>query len=118
MINWFSSKKWHIRNNKTRKSSDKNRGKHPALIVGATKEKYANIGITTNKYRGHHKNIKIEDIAKNQKEPSYLRDDLQLHNKSNFSEPLVGYKFSRKDKSKADRIIAKYKNKKKITAGR
>lgn len=106
MINWFNSKKWHFRNNEKRRN--KKNKKHPSLVVGETKNEYANFGLTHSKMRGHHKNLELKkNPKKDDKKTAYLRDDLQLNKKSDMKEKLNNYKLSSKDKTQVEILIKK-----------
>ena len=74
---------WHFRKNKHRKSGGKKIGGHPSLVFGESDDgsKFYNLELTHSKKRGHHKNIKIHN-PKDWSESSYIRDDIQLDQKS------------------------------------
>ena len=100
--------KWHFRKNKKRKCGTKNKGSHPALIIGETDDgtAYVNIGLTNSPKRGHHKNIKIHN-PQNWKEESFLRDDIRIDSKEYLSEILKNYKVCPEDIDKIWEIIKK-----------
>ena len=69
--------------------------------------------INKSKKRGHHKNIKLsENPDPENTENSYLRTDLQVHNKRHLVKILKNYKLSNDDIEKVLSIINKYINKK------
>lgn len=109
-MKFYNSKKWHFRDNQNRRNGDKNKGKHPSLIVGKTKDnkKFINIGLTHSTHRGHHKNIEIKDPT-NWKKSSYLRDDIQIDDVSKLQVILNDYRLHPNDKEKVFKIINKYK---------
>ena len=100
--------KWHFRNNIKRKFGKRNRGKHPSLIIGETKDgkSYINIGLTSSKKRGHHKNIEIHN-PQDWNKTSYLRDDIRIDLKEYLSEVLKDYKLCPNDIEKIANIIKK-----------
>lgn len=113
-MKWFSKKEWHFRENNARRKSNTKRGSHPSLIVGEDRDNYANIGITSKNKRGHHKNIKLSKNPKsNDFDDSYMRDDLQIHNKKHLVRILKDYKLADQDVDKVLKIINKYKDKNK-----
>lgn len=111
-MNFYKSNKWHFRNNSIRKKGKKNKGKHPSLIVGETKDnkKFINIGVTHAKYRGHHKNIEIKDPTDWNKF-SRIRDDISVTDKDKLKEILNNYKLHPNDVKKVLTLIEKYKKK-------
>ena len=103
----FKELPWHFRNNKKRKQK-KNKGHHPSLVIGESKDKskFVNIGLTSSKKRGHHKNIEIfnpEDWRKK----SYLRDDISEHPKEQMKEILYDYQLNPQDVEKVIKLIEK-----------
>ena len=100
--------KWHFRNNKKRKLSNKNRGKHPSLVVGETDDGkcYINIGLTRSPKRGHHRNVKIHNPQDWTKE-SYIRDDVRIDLKEHLSDILKDYNLCPEDIDKIWEIINK-----------
>ena len=102
----YSPNKWKFRKNRKRKNKDT--PYHPSIIVGEKDNKYANIGLTHNAKRGHHKNIPLhENPNKKDKRKSYLRTDLRFDDKEYLKEKLYGYKLSTKDIDKIYSIINK-----------
>lgn len=114
-IKWFKPNKWHFRKNVKRKSPNKSRGSkgHPSLVVGETKNQYANIGLTSSRKRGNHTNYSISNPEKNNNEPSYLRDDLGLNDKKDLKQILINYRLNSEDIEKVLKIIDKYEKKQK-----
>lgn len=104
----LNEKAWHFRNNTKRRNSSKQRGKHPALIVGVSLDgKYMlNIGITHSKKRGRHNNIEIRN-PQNWSKTSYLRKDIDLHPKECLREILLNYNLNPNDIMKVEKIIKK-----------
>ena len=100
--------KWHFRKNLKRKAGNKNKGSHPALVVGVTDDNksYLNIGLTNSPKRGHHKNIEIHN-PQNWSEKSYLRDDIKVDSKEYLSEILKDFKLCPDDINKIWEIIKK-----------
>ena len=100
---------WHFRDNENR-NKGKNKGKHPSLVFGETKDgtKYVNIGLTSSSKRGHHKNIEISN-PQNWKEKSYLRDDIKEDPKTKMQKILHDYNLNPKDTNKVLKLIDKYK---------
>lgn len=100
--------KWHFRNNTKRRIGNKNKGKHPSLVVAETDDgkSYLNIGLTKSAKRGHHKNIVIHN-PQNWSEISYLRDDIELDSKEFLREVLKDYKLCPDDIEKILEIINK-----------
>lgn len=100
--------KWHFRLNAKRKIAGKNKGKHPALVVGETDDgsSFVNIGLTKSSKRGHHKNVKIHN-PQNWEESSYLRDDIRVDSKEYLSKILEDYRLCPDDIDKIWTIIKK-----------
>ena len=99
-IMWYKSQDWEFRKNKARKN-------HPALVVGEGKKKYANLGLTHSKKRGHHTNIGLtQNPNPNDDKMAYLRDDMQFDEKKLLKEKL-NYKIQEVDISKIEKIINK-----------
>lgn len=111
MKKFYDKSIWHYRKNYCRKNG-KNEY-HPSLIVGETKKDYINIGLTSQKKRGHHSNIAIHNPT-NFKEKSYLRDDILSHPKRKFSGILRNYFIHKDDYSKIDKIINKNKKRRQL----
>lgn len=111
-MNIYKSKDWHFRNNSNRKKSNKNKGKHPSLIVGSSGDgkKYVNMGLTHSEKRGHHKNISISDPT-NWNKTSYIRDDVRQDDINKLKVVLKDYKLNPKDENKILKILEKYKKK-------
>ena len=109
-IRWFPSRKWKIKKNysrKNEKSNSKKNNYHPSIVVGEKGSEYANIGITSSKKRGHHKNEELHNRQKNGK-PSYIRDDIQFTNKKNIKEDVKNMKLHESDLPKIRSIIEKF----------
>ena len=83
-------------------------GKHPSIVVGEEDNKYANLGLTHSKKRGHHKNIELSrNPNKNDSQISYVRDDLRLDDMKYLQEILNYRKLPKKDIDKIMKIINK-----------
>ena len=107
-MKWFNLNEWHFRENKVRKKGKSKNGGHPSLVVGEEGNNYANLGLTSNPKRGHHKNIELsKNPNPNSKEKSYIRNDLELHDKKHLRNVLKDYRLSNKDINKIMRIINK-----------
>lgn len=108
--NWLEPTDWSYRNNKARKKGASDNGLHPTIAVGENGNKIANIGITHQAKRGHHKNIALNSNPnpKDQR-TAYIRDDLQYDDKKFLKELLSGYK---KLPSKDQEAVLKIINKK------
>ena len=106
---WYEPNKWTYRNNKKRQQVNKKKnGKHVSLVVGERNNTYANLGLTHSKKRGHHNNIKLSrNPNKNDKKPSYVRDDLQFHEKKYLEEILNYRRLPKADIDKIMKIINK-----------
>ena len=112
-MKWLNKKDWHFRENTARRKSNSKKGSHPSLIVGIDNDSYANIGLTSQKKRGHHNNIKLsKNPNPENQDNSFLRTDLQIHNKKHLVKILKNYKLSNDDIDKVLSIIDKYINKK------
>ena len=111
-MKFYEYKKWHFRDNNSRKKGSKNKGRHPSLIIGKTKDnkKYINLGLTHSTHRGYHKNIEIQDPI-DWKNISYIRDDIKTDDISKLKNILKEYKLHPKDVDKILNIIYKYKKK-------
>ena len=113
LVKWLNKKDWHFRENTARRKSNSKKGSHPSLIVGIDNDSYANIGLTSQKKRGHHNNIKLsKNPNPENQDNSFLRTDLQIHNKKHLVKILKNYKLSNDDIDKVLSIIDKYINKK------
>ncbi len=112
---WLKPDDWSIRENKARKKGKQDKGSHPALAVGKNGKTIANIGLTHNKKRGHHKNIPLDQNPNpRDKRTAYLRDDLQFDDEKYLKQILNGYrKLSPKDQQKVLKIINKKRQSKK-----
>ena len=83
--------------------------RHPKLIVDVKKKDnsfvYGHMGLTEEKYNGHHSNIPLlENPYRNKKNKkkqnianSYLRKKIEYNDSRLFSEILKDYKLSKKD---------------------
>ncbi len=100
--------KWHFRNNAKRKMGNKNKGRHPALIIGESDDgkSYVNIGLTNSSKRGHHKNTPIHN-PQDWNKTSFLRDDISIDSKDYLSEVLKDYNLCPDDIDKIWEIIKK-----------
>ena len=107
-IQIFNKTKWHFRRNKKRKLGNANKGAHPSLVVGQSKDgkSYINLGLTKNSKRGHHKNVQIHN-PQNWNKKAYVRDDIRADSKEYLSIVLNDYKFCPEDIDKIWEIIKK-----------
>ncbi len=107
--NWFKPKEWSVRDNEVRKKGQSVRGSHPSLVVGENKKKFANLGITHDKQRGHHSNIPLKaNPNPKDKKQAYIRTDVEFHNKNKLKKTLP-YKISKADVPTVMKIINKKK---------
>lgn len=102
----------HFRRYKQKEGSTDKRVRHFKVIMNRVNDEFEFIGLTESSKRGHHKNILLKkNPEKNNKDPSYLRDELRKLPTRRFSEPLKGFSLSKEDKKTAWNIY--HKNKKK-----
>lgn len=107
---WLDPEKWTVKNNTARKKGKSDKGLHPSIIVGINGDNLANIGSTTNKKRGHHTNKPLNvNLNPKDKTKSYVRDDLEYHNKKYLSKSLKGYRVDKSDYQTILTIINKKK---------
>lgn len=112
---WFKPDDWSIRENKARKRGNQDKGSHPALAVGKNGKRIANLGISHNAKRGHHKNVPLSrNPNPKDKKKAYIRDDLQFDDEKHLKQLLAGYrKLTPKDQQKVLEIINKKRQSKK-----
>ena len=90
---WYDPEEWTFRENARRKKANEKSGSHPALAVGRQGRKIANLGLTTERKRGHHTNIELSrnpNPKDNRK--SYIRDDLQFDDKKYLTIILTNFR--------------------------
>ena len=106
---WLEPKDWSFRDNKARKHGAEDKGTHPSIAVGKNGKKIANVGITHNAKRGHHKNAPLSrnpDAQDNRN--AYVRDDLQYDDERYLKVILKNFrKLPKQDEETVIKIINK-----------
>lgn len=107
---YYSRNKRHFRGRKTIVKGVKKI--HPSYIVGEDRTNYYSFGLTHSPSKGKkHKNYKLSknpQIGDNS--PSYMRKQLDIGNKSEFTRKLTNFRMSHKDDDYIDKLIDKKKN--------
>lgn len=107
---YYTRDKRHFRGRKTIVKGVKK--VHPNYIVGEDRSNYYSFGLTHSPSKGKkHKNYKLSVNPKNgDNSPSYMRKQLDIGNKNEFTSKLTNFHMSAKDDDYVDKLIDKKKS--------